>query len=65
MAVEMCMVFFWVVMLCELVGRYQSFGGFMNEDGGSEFLQNDGAHLHVHMASEPRRPPQTSFQVFF
>jgi hypothetical protein len=64
MAVKMSMVLFLVVMPCELVERYQSFGGFMNEDGDSEFLQNYGVYLHVNTAST-HKTTINKFSVFF
>jgi hypothetical protein len=42
-AVKMSMVVFWVLL--------------SPKDGGSMFLENTDTSLHIHMASQPRRPP--------
>jgi hypothetical protein len=56
------MFVFWVVTLCELVGRCQCFGEiyFSAEDGDSMFLQNVGIDLQLHMVLRSRRPALTS-----
>jgi hypothetical protein len=60
----MLMLFFWVIMLCGLVGRYQCYGEtvyiFSHEDEGGVFLQNIGMFLHVQTTSQPRTTTLTN-----
>jgi hypothetical protein len=62
--VKMSMLFFWVVMLCGLIGRYQCYGEtvsiFNPEDGDGMFLQNIGIYLQVHATSQPRTATLTN-----
>jgi hypothetical protein len=61
--VNMSMLVFWVVTPYGLVGGYQRFGGFSPDDGNSMFCQNVDTHLKVHMMSESRRPPSTTWTL--
>jgi hypothetical protein len=54
MTVKMFM-FFWVVTLCGLVGRYKYFVETYNpKDGDIMFLQNAAIYLEVHIVSQTR-----------
>jgi hypothetical protein len=52
--VKLPMLVFWVVTPCGKVDRYQHFGGFNPEDGGSVFLRNVDIYLQVYTALQPR-----------
>jgi hypothetical protein len=59
--VKTSMLIFWVVTLCGLVGRYQSFGGTrclhfsFNEDGSIMFLRNVGIYLKDTIEGQQKR----------
>jgi hypothetical protein len=62
MMVKMLMLFFWVVMLCELVGRYvPTFQSNILPPSSAlkieavMFLCNIGIYLQIHMALLPTR----------
>lgn len=57
---KMSMLVFWVVVNCELLGRYRRFR-LSPESGGSISLRNFGNDVQVHMVLQPRKPTDTIY----